>query len=189
MSTTLNKRKNSIFTTAQTSLCLFFLFCTILGTWGMYYFGDAHDTDKKIAFNILAGIGLGFLVNFLTTMYFGETKRTELAENTYDKLSIVVNQLLIKSETEKLNVFEFTLLSQISDIMGGLSKYCDVNLDMINNRYERLKSNPSQYITTISNTSQNLYGAAQVYDEHLVKHQYGPVLANSGSQAVPPTAP
>jgi len=189
MATNLNNSKNSAFSAAQISLCLLFLFCGLMGTWGMYYFDNDADLNKKVAFNILAVAGFGFLVNFLTNMYFGESKRRDLAETTYDKLYNVVNQLLIKSETEKLNVFEFTLLSQLSDIMAGLSKYCDVNLDIMNNRYERLKNNPPQYISTISNTTQSVYGAAQSYDEFMVKHQHAPTLANSGSQAVPPTNP
>jgi hypothetical protein len=189
MATNLNKSKNSSFSTAKIFLCLLFLFCGVVGTWGMYYFNNDVDLTKKATSNILGLAGFGFLINFLTNMYFGESKRRDLAETTYDKLYNVVNQLLIKSETEKLNVFEFTLLSQLSDIMAGLSKYCDVNLDIMNNRYERLKNHPPQYIQTISNTAQNVYGSVQAYDEFMVKHQHAPTLANSGSQAVPPMNP
>ena len=189
MATNINKRKNSTVSASQISLCLLFLLCGLMGTWGMYYFDNDADLNKKISFNILAVAGFGFLVNFLTNMYFGESKRRDLAETTYEKLYNVVNQLLIKSETEKLNVFEFTLFSQLTDIMAGLSKYCDVNLDVVNNRYERLKNNPPQYITNVQNTTSNIYGAVQTYDVYLNNHQHAPTMANSGSQAPPPTNP
>ena len=177
-------KKISAFTTSQIFLCVLFLFCTLIGTWGLYKFNNEVELNEKITFNILGALGLGFLVNFLTTMFFGDSKRKELAENTYDKLFIVVNQLLIKSETEKLTLNEFTLLSQLADIMGSLSKHCDINMDVINNKYERLKNNPPQYITS---SPQSLYGATQVYDEYLVKHQHPPAVADSGSQAIPPS--
>jgi len=182
-----NKRTDSVQIISSIVILIFSGIFLVVCTWGMYEFEDDAQLTKKILCNIGAGLSLTVLTTILTNMFTGETKRQQLAETTYDKLFIVVNQLLIKSETEKLTLNEFMILSQLSDIMGSLSKYCDVNVDVINNRYERLKNNPPQYINTVQ-TSPPVYGAVQVYDEYLVKQQHAPVVSASGSGA-PPVGP
>ena len=115
------------------------------------------------------------------------TNRRELAVTTYNRLDGIVTQLLIKSETERLTPDEFRILSQLAALMGSLSKECNANIDVINNRYERLKNNPPQYL--IPNQVTGVYGAVQAYDAVLIQHQYPPSVANSGSQAPPPITP
>lgn len=173
------------FVTSQIVLCVFFLLCTIIGTVKTFTFTEDTAVWEKVSFTLLAMGGLGLLINFLTTMYFGENKRKELAENAYDRIYTTVNQLLVKSEAEPLLTSEYVVLSQLIDILAWLSKYCDLNLDVINNRFERIRNNPPKY--QVTNPNQTLYGAVQVYDHFLTSHQYPPRLADSGSGAIPPT--
>jgi len=121
----------------------------------------------------------------LATMFFGESKRTELAETTYDKLNLVATQLLIKSEAIGLTESEYNVLSQLASVMSNLSKFCDVNLDTFNNKLERLKNNVAPTVSPISNTNERLYSGVQAYTEVLLKHQHQPTQTNSGSGAIP----
>jgi hypothetical protein len=161
--------------------------CTILGLTTLisgYFLNNIKPTDPtliKVLLNILPSCSLGLLVNILTIMFSTESKRKELAEETYNNLFPIVDNLLIKSQQETLSLKEYEILCNLTKTMGNLGKYCEVDVNPIHNIYQRLKQNPPTYVEL----DKGLYGALQTYNTTLINLNHAPTIADSGSAAIP----